>query len=271
MSHPPTTPTRPRAGGSGLECVPDARSSPEGGTAHAILVVNAAQVYGAALCDAFAAERVRLAIEFSAGEREQALRLARRAACRGAVAFPVEREACASEGEGPEEALVRRVVEDFGRLDAVVYPLESLEELHPRRLPKPATHEPAARPGCPEPLRDRDAPLSPHALARAAAPHLRAVRPVGHFILVVPAPLEATSTGAGRSAVALFDALRRDVAALSADVSGASARPNLSAVLLSAGEAADAPPASPEAAARFVRDLTARQGLRGEVLLMHTR
>ncbi|HPS02450.1 MAG TPA: hypothetical protein PLA90_13005 [Candidatus Sumerlaeota bacterium] len=86
----------------------------------------------------------------------------------GAIALPLEKEEGRFNSD-TAESLVERVVEDFGRLDLVVWPLDHATENGTVSVEEAV--EEAAR------------------LARAARPHLRRARPTGFFLMVTNAPL----------------------------------------------------------------------------------
>ena len=129
-------------------------------SARGILAVNAASALGSAVCVEFAAKGSRILIHHT-GALDEACRIAARAAERQAAALPLEMDlssdtdACAR--------LVERMVEDFGRLDVVVYLLEDSSD---------------------ESLAQAEACL------QAATPALRASRPAGHFVLVGRRPTD---------------------------------------------------------------------------------
>jgi NAD(P)-dependent dehydrogenase (short-subunit alcohol dehydrogenase family) len=143
-------------------------SSPFFSEPRGVLILRADTALGQALTLSLARPNARLALSCQTWNNTTFWETIPRLLQSGAIVLPLE------EKGGPfnsdtAESLVERVVEDFGRLDLVVCPLEiatgngtaSVEE---------AVEEATRR-------------------ARAARPHLRRARPTGFFLMVTDAPL----------------------------------------------------------------------------------
>ena len=240
---------------------------PPDATPQSLLVLKATTPWGEALCRAFARKGARIAIQYrddrngggdNDSEFKKAMEVASRAADRRAVALPLRANLPALGTEDPDGAdearnLIERVVDDFGRLDAVLYPAERFSFLKPNS--EDAGKEAAAVAN----------------LLRAAAPHLRRSKPAGHFIILAPIGDEdAEKTASPREKSEDFSTrladLETDLGELArrCDVKGS--RPCLNIVVaLQADELLDRP-ASLEETARYIQELTARRDLTGRAL-----
>lgn len=120
-----------------------------------VLVIHADSLFGSAACIAFARKGSRILIHHER-ELEAACRAAAQVAAREAIALPLQMDLSA--GERAMKSLIERVVEDFGRLDVVLFFLDA--------DPDGESFERAS------------------ACAHAALPSLRQSRPAGHFVLI---------------------------------------------------------------------------------------
>ncbi|MBN1866462.1 hypothetical protein JW916_04130 [Candidatus Sumerlaeota bacterium] len=150
--------------------------SGEAAASRAILLIGGSTPEGvapcetAALCEAVARVGDRIAIQLER-DAEQAARLAARVASRGSLVLPLEMPL--RSGVDVRQALVGRVVEDFARIDLVLYAARGAK-------------------GSTDKAKGESAARDLARWAEASEPVLRKARPTGHFLVVVSASEDAS-------------------------------------------------------------------------------
>lgn len=253
---------------------PETENAALEGESQSILVIGGSGSLGGAVCEAFARKGARIAVHYHSGE-ERALKVAAVAASRGAVAMPIAADL--TEGRAACHRLIDRIIEDFGRLDVVVF---------------------AAKAGTGAPLPGMAEADWDHAIAanltsaawcaQAAFPHLRKSRPAGHFVVVGSysafhgSPEQANCIAALAGAEGLVRGLAREWGLLKTRVCvngiipplpdtppspDATPSPDYAQAL---GSCLQYTP-TPEDVARFIVHLTSHRGISGQVLHVDSR
>lgn len=182
-----------------------------------VLVLHADTAYGAATAMKFAMRGARIALQFE-GDDTRVLEIAALLTRKGAIALPLE---CPLSSritiEKREELLLRtvgRIIEDFGRLDDVIFPVKG------GQLGLDAKQGTAQ-------TEDGRMVL---ALARAAAPHLKRARPMGHFTIMMPLPEMRDNTPVQPPCSSVY--LREDLDLLIAETAAEKGRPCINIIHL---------------------------------------
>ncbi|HUT26089.1 MAG TPA: hypothetical protein VM492_17285 [Sumerlaeia bacterium] len=223
---------------------------------------------GAAVSEILARPGARIAIAYEPREEGAVLETAIRTIRRGAIVLPISTDVV--DGEAPARSAVERVVDAFGRLDAVVLIGEEGGEFFDSAAPETPQSKPDSE-------KESDW-TTLRSWVEAAVPHLRRSRPKGHLAIVIAAfegnaPLSQASvpeqeTNLGRGIRELLSACHAERGRICANiVLGPAARSESGALNapVPSGDNRRAFPGADEIA-RTVRDLFSRYDARAKVL-----